>query len=388
MAVSIPRAGRIAILGTSLVQQNHNGSDSHIATSARGWMSWAEVLSHGRLACPINHDPAVLPGWERSNQPGVSRFFGGLNFGVSGQKAIQIESRLGRCLNEDFDLIVVDAGTNDMMVETKETIAEIRARIATTLLTAGKTVIMLPILARGTQKWASGGAERAKAHWINQMSLDFAARHANCHVFDWNAPWVDTADPNGAPQAGFSNDGTHFSVTGGFAVGKALAAYLGALVPHAAPRLVAPDDRFDAINNPLGNLTRAQDHSINATASSSHILADDIVYPGAGAWITASCTITVPAQHGILGLSLVLTDPAEEGLRSISLAPFKSDDGQLWPYPAGPWSGLLRTPPIRLRPGKVPPTLTLDVILATEATPLHLDIGGIDIRPVPSPVRS
>ncbi|MET3896359.1 lysophospholipase L1-like esterase [Devosia sp. UYZn731] len=388
MAVSIPRAGRIAILGTSLVQQNHNGSDSHIATSARGWMSWAEVLSHGRLSCPIHHDPAVVPGWERSNQPGVSRFFSGLNFGVSGQKAIQIESRLERCLNEDFDLIVVDAGTNDMMVETKETIAEIRARIATTLLAAGKTVILLPILARGTQKWASGGAERAKAHWINQMSLDFAARHANCHVFDWNAPWVDTADPDGAPQAGFSNDGTHFSVTGGFAVGKALAAYLAPLVPHAAPRLVAPDDRFDAINNPLGNLTHAREQSIRATDSSNHVLADDIAYPGAGAWITASCTIAVPAHHGIVGLSLVLTDPAEEGLRSISLAPFKSDDGQLWPYPAQAWTGLLRAPSIRLRPGTAPPTLTLEVILATDATPLHLDIGDIDIRPVPSPVRS
>ncbi|UXN72345.1 SGNH/GDSL hydrolase family protein [Devosia sp. A8/3-2] len=235
LAISIPRAGRIAILGTSLVQQNHNGSDSHIATSARGWMSWAEVLSHGRLACPVHHDPAVIPGWEPSNRPGISRFFTGLNFGVSGQKAIEIERRVARLLAEDFDLIIVDAGTNDMMVETKETIAEIRARIATPLLAAGKTVILLPILARGTQKWPSGGAERAKAHWINQMSSDFAARHANCHVFDWNTPQVDTADPDGAPLAGLSNDGTHFSVTGGFAVGKALAAYLTPLVPHTAP---------------------------------------------------------------------------------------------------------------------------------------------------------
>jgi hypothetical protein len=275
-----------------------------------------------------------------------------------------------------------------MMVETKETIAEIRARIATTLLAAGKTVILLPILARGTQKWVSGGAERAKAHWINQMSLDFAARHANCHVFDWNAPWVDTTDPDGAPQAGFSNDGTHFSVIGGFAVGKALAAYLAPLVPHAAPRLVAPDDRFDAVDNPLGNLTRAQGQSISATASSNHVLANDIVYPGAGAWVTASCSIAVPAHTGILGVSLVLTDPAEGGLRSISLAPFKSDDGQLWSYPAEAWSGLLRTPPMRLRPGTAPPTLALEVILAAEADPLHLDIGGIDIRSVPSPMRS
>lgn len=388
MAVSIPRAGRIALLGTSLVQQNHNGSDTHIATSARGWMSWAEVLSHGRLACPVHHDPAVVPGWEPSNRPGVSRFFSGLNFGVSGQKAIEIERRLQRLLREDFDLIVVDAGTNDMMVETKETIAEIRARIAAALLEAGKTVILLPILARGTQKWSSGGAERAKAHWINQMSLDFAARHANCHVFDWNSPWVNIADPDGAPHAGFSNDGTHFSVAGGFAVGKALAAYLGALVPHAATRLVSPDDRFDAIHNPLGNLTRAGERTVEAAGTSTHVLVEDIAYPGAGAWVSASCTIAVPAHEGILGLCLVLTDGAEGGLRSIALAPFTSDDGQMWPYPAQAWSGLLRTPPIRLRPGRNGPTLALEIVLAAGAAPLRLDIGGTDIRPVLNPVHS
>ncbi|GLQ10620.1 lysophospholipase [Devosia yakushimensis] len=387
MAISIPRAGRIAILGTSLVQQNHNGSDTHIATSARGWMSWAEVLSHGRLACPIHHDPAVVPGWEPSNRPGVSRFLSGLNFGVSGQKAIEIERRVARLLREDFDLIVVDAGTNDMMVETKETIAEIRTCIATALLEAGKTVILLPILARGTQKWPSGGAERAKAHWINQMSLDFAARHANCHVFDWNSPWVNTADPDGAPHVGFSNDGTHFSVTGGFAVGKALAAYLEALVPNAVSRLVSPDDRFDAINNPLGNLTRAGGRIVEAVGTSTHVLADDVAYPGAGTWVTASCTIAVPAHEGILGLSLVLTDREEGGLQSIALAPFTSDDGQMWPYPAQAWNGLLRTPPIRLRPGGSGPALALEIVLAAGAAPLRLDIGG-DIRPVLNPVRS
>ena len=161
MSVSLPRASRIAVLGTSLVQQNHIGDAGSLATTARGWMSWAEVLSHGRLICPVHHDPSDPSGWEPSNRPGVSRFFSGLNFGVSGQKAVEIERRLPRLLQSDFDLILVDAGTNDMMVESRQTIADTRARIASTLLDAGKTVILLHILARGVGKWLAGGAERA-----------------------------------------------------------------------------------------------------------------------------------------------------------------------------------------------------------------------------------
>ncbi|WP_087002314.1 hypothetical protein [Rhizobium sullae] len=112
MSVSLRRAGRIAILGTSLVQQNHIGDDTSRATSARGWMSWAEVSSNGRLSCPIHHDPDIVSGWEPSNRDGVSRFFSGRNFGGSGQKAIEIEPRLPRPFASDFDLIVVDADTS------------------------------------------------------------------------------------------------------------------------------------------------------------------------------------------------------------------------------------------------------------------------------------
>lgn len=389
MAISLPRAGRVAILGTSLVQQNHTGSDGHIATSARGWMSWAEVLSHGRINCPIHYDPAVVPGWEPSNRPGISRYFIGLNFGVSGQKAMEIERRVERLLADDFDLIVLDAGTNDMMVETKETIAEIRARIATKLLAAGKTVILLPILSRGTQKWSAGGPERAKAHWINQMSLAFADVHPNCHVFDWNAAWVDPASTHGQPHDGYSNDGTHFSVTGGFAVGKALADYLGHLLPKAAPRIVSPDDRFDPVHNPLGNLaSQCATKFTAAPGTTSTLLAEAAPHPGPGTWLTALCDIAVPADAGLLGLSLRLTDTGEAGLQSIALAPFQGDDGHYFPFPAEAWSGALRTPPLKLKPGTIAPTLTLDVVLRDGAQPLPLTVENLELRPSPSPVRS
>jgi len=389
MSVSLPRAGRIAIVGTSLVQQNHIGDHSFIGTSARGWMSWAEVLSHGRLACPVHHDPAIVPGWEPSNRAGVSRFFAGLNFGVSGQKAIEIERRLPRLLASDFDLIIVDAGTNDMMVETRQTIADTRARIVTALLDAGRTVILLPILARGRQKWPAGGPERAKAHWINQHSRDFAARHTNCHVFDWNAAWVDPQSRFGEPRDGYSNDGTHFSVRGGFAVGSLLAGYLDHILPNAPDRLLSKDDCYDAADNPLGNLASELSASTSSEAGETrHRLGGELSHPGAGVWIEAICDVEVPSHEGIAGVSLRLRDTAEEGLESIALAPFRAEDGSPFPFPLQSWRGTLRTPPLKLKPGNKVPELHLDVILNAQAEPLQLDVAKIEVRPVPSPVRA
>lgn len=388
MSVSLPRASRIAILGTSLVQQNHIGDASSLATSARGWMSWAEVLSHGRLLCPVHHDPSAPPGWEPSNRPGVSRFFSGLNFGVSGQKAIEIERRLPRLLQSDFDLIIVDAGTNDMMVETRQAIADTRARIVSALLDADKTVILLPILARGIGKWPAGGAERAKAHWINRQSIEFAANHANCHVFDWNSAWVDPESEFGEPYPGYSDDGTHFSVPGAFAVGKLLAAYLETIVPRAPARILARDDRFDPVNNPAGNL--ASDFSaltLTETAEQNHRLGGQLVHPGTGFWVEAICDVEVPAHGDVLGISLRLKDAAAEGQEAVALAPFRAEDGTLFPFPSIQWSGALRAPPLKLRSGEAPPELFLDVILRAGSQPIEIGVTRIEVRPISSPVR-
>lgn len=388
MSVSLPRASRIAILGTSLVQQNHIGDATSLATSARGWMSWAEVLSHGRLCCPVYHDLSVPPGWEPSNRPGVSRFFSGLNFGVSGQKAIEIERRLPRLLQSDFDLIIVDAGTNDMMVETRQTIADTRARIVSALLDAGKVVILLPILARGIGKWPAGGAERAKAHWINRQSIEFAASHANCNVFDWNSAWVDPESEFGEPYPGYSDDGTHFTVSGAFVVGKRLATYLETIVPRAPARILPKDDRFDPVNNPAGNL--ASDFSaltVTETSEQSHSLGGQLIHPGTGIWVEAICDVEVPAHGDVLGISLRLKDAATEGQEAVALAPFHAEDGSLFPFPAAQWSGALRTPPLKLRPGEAPPELFLDVILRPSSRPIEIEVGRIDVRPVSSPVR-
>ncbi len=422
MTVRFPIHGkRVALIGTSLVQQNHHAGDRHIHSCARGWATWAEVLSAGQLDITVFHDPRVFPGWEPSGRIGVTRGFGGLNAGVSGQKARDIAQRLEEVLKLDFDLIVVDAGTNDMMVETKEVIQSIREAVVDRLIAAGKTVILLPILARGTQKWVAGGSERAKAHWINQKSLAFAAMRPHCHVFDWNSVWVDPYSADGAPHDGFSDDGTHFSVPGGYAVGKALAAYLSGFLAPPAPRTWAQDDRFDAVNNPIGNIlpnpllagngplaeglaishgrTTAsriicqpdrmanwQEIGVATERCRVDLLPDAFVSPlPAGTWVQASVQVEVPAHGDWRDISLILEDGAAEGLVSQALAPFDLGDGNLAPFPREAWSGVLRTPPIKLKTPMQDLRLGLNLQVGPSRQPSSMQFSSPELRQVMPP---
>ncbi len=424
MTVRFPIHGkRVALIGTSLVQQNHHAGDRHIHSCARGWATWAEVLSAGQLDITVFHDPRVFPGWEPSGRVGVTRGFGGLNAGVSGQKARDIAERLEEVLKLDFDLIVVDAGTNDMMVETKEVIQSIREAIVDRLIEAGKTVILLPILARGTQKWVAGGSERAKAHWINQKSLAFAATRPHCHVFDWNSIWMDPHSVDGVPYDGFSDDGTHFSVPGGYAVGKALAAYLRGFLAPSALRTWAQDDRFDAVNNPLGNivpdplladcrpLAAGPAASPGLAAASRTISRPDRasnwqeirvaggecfvdILPGAfvnplpaGAWVQASVEVDVEAHDGWRDISLILEDGAPEGLVSQALAPFDLGDGNLAAFPKEAWSGVLKTPPIKLKTATQNLRFGLSLQAVPSKQPASMRFSTPELRQVMQPLR-
>ncbi|MBB4017537.1 lysophospholipase L1-like esterase [Chelatococcus caeni] len=421
---------RAAIIGTSLVQQNHFADERLIATSSRGWAAWAEVLSTGRLSLPVFHDRRVRPGWEPSNRPGGTRGFGGLNFGVSGQKVRDIEARLGDVLADRaaFDFIIVDAGTNDMMVEAKETIQAGRERICDRFVDAGCAVILLPILARGTEKWPAGGAERAKAQWINERSRAYARSRGGVFLFDWNEPWIDRASPFGVPRDGYSDDGTHFAPAGGYAVGKALAAYLAGLLPLQPRRTLSRDDRFDPRDNPLGNLCD-DPFLIRAAAEGEGLLVEtshavdvkaafarrpdglgfwqklDIIGAGgdpgsvrltvpvdvpaaalpAGGWMQASVEVEVGASPAWRGVTLRLAEDAPDGLVSAGMDPFRDGAGKLHAWPAEAWCGLIATPPLRPRPGGRP-RLSLDILVAnTGARPATLAVGGFELRAVADP---
>ena len=254
-----PLSRRIAVIGTSLVQQNDAASDDsfRISHANRGWLSWLRAYSKGAIECPVWHDETVVAGWEPSGVSGASRLFRGLNFGVSGQTIDQIRARLPYIeanFLDHFTDIVIDGGTNDMGTETKENIQDDREYIATWFLERGKTVHFLPILSREVSSWASGGTQRRSAHWINQKTVEFCQKNFQCFFLDWNAPFVDGGDADGQPKAGYTHDGTHFDNRGGEAVGEFMANYFKPLLPPTAPRVLSNDDIYDATNNPFGCL--------------------------------------------------------------------------------------------------------------------------------------
>lgn len=254
-----PLSNRVAVIGTSLVQQNDVGitSNNRISHSNIGWIHWLRAHSKGLIDYPIWYDEAVIVGWEPSGVPATSRNFNGLNFGVSGQVCSEIIARLpyieSNFINQ-FSDIIIDAGTNDVPLDTKEAIQTNRETIAQFFLDRGKRVHFLPILSRDTSvsSWGSGTAPRKKAHWINQKTIEFCNKTNNCFFLNWNKPWVDGTDADGNPRTNFSSDGTHFNNTGAEEVGIFMKEHFEKILSPQINNVISNDDVYDATDNPLG----------------------------------------------------------------------------------------------------------------------------------------
>jgi lysophospholipase L1-like esterase len=244
---------RVAIIGTSLVQQCNDavdsGSNQRLSVSTRSWVHFASFFMNGAIDIPVVKDNTTYTDWG-------DRDFWGLNLGVSGQTAQEVLDRLPQVdgLLPYYDIIIVDAGTNDVASGDADDIQSTREEICNYLLNKGKTVILLTILARETSEWASGSSSRKKANYINQKSREYVDGKKNAYLYDWNTSWVDGTDADGQPVSGYSGDGTHFDVPGAFAVGKDFATFMERIVPEAPQRWISPDDIYDATYNIYGNL--------------------------------------------------------------------------------------------------------------------------------------
>lgn len=244
---------RIGLVGTSLVNQNTLATTQRMSTSSRGWWTWADFYLGGRFLTPVWWDSTVLVGWEPSQVPGATRYFYGANAGVSGQTCANIYSRKEYLVDTiDVDWVVVDMGTNDMAGLAKEVIHQYRVDLCNYYLSHGKKVILLPILARSTTSWTTASGYRAKANWINRKSREFVDNTQNTYLFDWNDAWVNFNDTYGQPIT--TVDGTHFDTQSAERVGYAFAQFLDKLLPITSKRVTSPDDLYDAVNNPSGNL--------------------------------------------------------------------------------------------------------------------------------------
>lgn len=432
---------RVGIIGTSLVQQNEIGTSAKISHWNRGWLSWARFFSKGRFETHIWSDNTSYAGWEPSQVPGASRGFNGLNAGVSGQTAAMIEARKKFLIeNVDCDIIVIDDGTNDMGPLSKEDILEARISLAEYYLNNGVKVVLLPILSRGVASWAQGQPERPKAAWINQKTRAYCERRKNCYFFDWNASWVNPQSADGEPNTGYSNDAIHFSVPGGVAVGEAFANFLTKLLPDPAPRVWSQDDKFNATNNPLGNLLsnpfltgtggtatagvtgsvatgmRAEVSTGNATGVASKETRTDnrgdwqvlTITPGstasllyfrtstadtahtfaAGTWVQASIECDIGSFNGWEGVSLYLKDNGTNGLLSYGMETYDAGSG-LVKLPTRVMNGMIVTPPIQIVEGSATLRWRVEIRVGSTGGGASgtgvIKIGAVELRQVESP---
>jgi len=436
-------ACRVAVIGTSLVQQNEAATTAKVSHWIRGWLSWARYFAKGRFYCEIWNDPTIYKGWEPSGTEGATRGFTGLNAGVSGQTIAQITAR--KCFVSDGitpDFVILDAGTNDMSTLSKESINQSRIALADYYLKSGIRVIFLPILSRGISSWAAGSPERAKAAWINQQTRAYCNQTDGAYLFDWNIPWVDSANANGEPRAGFSNDGIHFAPAGGIAVGESLAAFMAKIMPDPMPRVWSQDDKFDATNNPNGNLLanpfctgttgalgtgatgtvatgmRVEVSTGNATVACSKETRTDNrgdyqvltftpntteslayfrtssadtahSYP-AGTWVQASIEADIGSFNGWQGITLYLKDNGTNGLIAYDMEPFDDGAGNIKLPLRNIGSGMLVTPPIQIVSGS--PTLRWRVEIRVASTGSGasgtgvVKLGAVELRQVESPI--
>ena len=431
---------RFAIIGTSLVQQcneaNISTGSERVGVSTRSWFDWANIFLNNAMPLDVYFDDSLYAGW--GDNP---RGFWGRNFGVSGQTAAEIKARLKDIPLDSFDTIIVDAGTNDVGGVAKEEIQADREFIVNFFLNAGKTVFLLPILARGTGSWTSGGAARAIAHWINEQSKEFADSKRNAYLLDWNKVWVDGNDVDGQPKTDYSGDDVHFDVKGAFAVGKYIADFVRDKVALAPARVNSPDDAFDAVNNPNGCLfanpmclgtggnasTGASGdvmdgmtlqksgssggvtvvgskevridgrgewqvctYTLSGTGVSTYLLRTSpasISHSLAGEWAQASVEFEVEANDALTAPPMIyINDLASGGVNGSSMQPYSGYAGGVGRVPNESYKGTQVSQKIKLQPDSTLVRIRVEMYVDSAATVAPvIRHGAIELRKVSSP---
>ena len=230
-----PIANKVAVIGTSLVNQCEYGNTNVLARSQQGWITWMMGYNE-KIDCPIWYDDTVLTGWEPNGTPSTTRYFQGLNFGVSGQTAQQIYDRRYDIGQMNADIFVLDMGTNDIASQTAEYVHGLRLQMVQYLETLNpRWIVVLPILMRGAGAWAGGGAEWLKAQEVNRLTQEVIGIREKVRVYNWNNRWSDQDSIYGYPRAGASNDDTHFDGRGAKWVGEDFEFWMRPLLTDVLP---------------------------------------------------------------------------------------------------------------------------------------------------------
>jgi lysophospholipase L1-like esterase len=314
-----PQGNKVGIIGTSLVNQCDYGASIVCSRSQQGWIAWWMNFDE-RVDCPVWYDPSVLIGWEPSAVPGATRYFQGLNMGVSGQTAQQIYDRRFDIAQMNCDIYILDMGTNDIGALTAQEIHDMRLLMVMFLETLNpRKIIALPILAREASVWPEGSTAYIKYREVNRLSSLYIESRPRVFSHDWNARWVDQDSEFGYPRANASVDGTHFDGKGAFWVGKYMAEQMSSILTSELPE--QPRE-----NTLPGDLTGTGG---SASGGASGVVADDFRLE-----LVSGDAVVVGSKDGSDNQVFVITP---QGTSGQSVIRFRTDSANTAHARAGFW---------------------------------------------------
>lgn len=204
-----PRNNAVAVLGDSIAYGNgFSSSPTNIKTYAKGYVNWARFLSRQRFS------------FDNSD-----------NFGIPGDNSSDVLRRTpGALISTSASTIIIDCMTNDEPNGVSFAQSKINYQsIINLVIGAGRIAILIvprprDITASGlTMTAAQYRQHLARCDWVRGLSDP--AR--GIHVVDMWRYQADPASSNGAMRSGYSYDGLHPGVTGGYWGGLALAELFG-----------------------------------------------------------------------------------------------------------------------------------------------------------------
>jgi len=278
-----------AIFGTSITDQNSRNIVPPAASPSRAWFedgyaTHLRKLTGQRINLPVEND-----------------------FGVSGDTFQMMLDRIGTVIAANPDYVIVEGGSNNIAVDSFETMRDTWRAIVTTLRAAGITPIVLPMPPRAGAVLTAAQVKQQQRFYNYQR--EFCLKYRGYLFCDYLGYWLDQTSASSVPLSGMVKaDNLHPTNSGAYYMGKALADLVSPLLPPRPSHVVSNADIYDATNNPSGNLlySGATNYGLLAGTGGTQTANANLTYAGGGSSAgstfvrgssTSVCTVTLDKEN-------------------------------------------------------------------------------------------
>jgi lysophospholipase L1-like esterase len=239
---SVGAGPRVVMFGTSITAQNaRNNTDLNNSPSRAfftdGYAAHARQMLQQRFNLPVE-----------------------FNFGLSGDTLIpNPPTTIGMTVRQDAvlavkpDVVMLEAGANDIPVSSFEAMRDAWLQIVRRFRNIGAIVVVIPIPPRAGA--ALTAAQVKKQQRFTNFQREFCLNNNGVLFADYLGYWLDQTSTASVPLAGMVKaDNLHPTAQGAHYMGRAIADLLGPILPPRPSHVLANADIYDATDNFTGNL--------------------------------------------------------------------------------------------------------------------------------------